>query len=69
MLFYQGAFRSGMMVEFVMNASSISFFTLAFIFLGLTVLAFIKKASTLVSFLLSVLGVICVYLGMMFSLN
>ncbi len=69
MLFYQGVFQPGMTVQFVMNAVSISFFVLAFLFFGLMVLSFIKKASALVSFLLSVLGVMCVYLGMMFSLS
>ncbi|WP_147535972.1 copper resistance D family protein [Bacillus marasmi] len=68
-LFYQGQFQPEMTVKLIMNATSISLLGLAIIFLALIIFSFIKKAPAIVSFLMSVLLVLCLYLSLILSIK
>lgn len=60
-LFHDGTFESGHTIGFVLNVNSVWFFFLSLLFMGLVVLSIFKKASIIISFLLSCLFVICIY--------
>jgi putative copper export protein len=68
-LFYQGQFQPEMTVQLVLNLTSMSFIVLAVLFLVLIIISFIKKAPAIVSFLMSVLLVLCVYLSFILSIK
>lgn len=68
-ILYQGQFQPEMTVQLVLNLSSITLILLAILFLVLTVFSFIKKAPTVLSFLMNVLLVVCVYLALLLSIK
>lgn len=68
-ILYQGQFQPEMTVQLVLNLTSISLILLAILFLVLTILSFIKKAPTVVSFLMNVLSAVCVYLSLILSIK
>lgn len=68
-ILYQGQFQPGMTVQLVPNLTSIFLILLAILFLVLTIFSFIKKAPTVVSFLMNVLLVVCVYLSLILSIK
>ena len=69
MLLYQGQFQPEMTVQLDSNLTSISLAVLAALFLALIIISYIKKAPAIVSFLMSILLVLCVYLSLMLSIN
>ena len=69
MMFYQGQFQSEMTVQLDSNLTSISLIVLAVLFFALMIISFIKKVPAKVSFLMSVLLVVCVYLSLILSIN
>ena len=68
-LFYQGHFQPKMTVQLALNPTSISFIVLAILFFALIIISFTKKTPSIVSFLMSVLLVLCIYLSLIFSIN
>ena len=68
-MFYQGRFQSEMTVQLDSNLTSISFIVLAVLFFALMIISFIKKVPAKVSFLMSVLIVVCIYLSLILSIN
>ncbi|WP_071394067.1 copper resistance D family protein [Bacillus tuaregi] len=67
-LFYQD-FQPSMTVQLGMNPISLLFLGFALLFLVLFILAYWKKASSIVSFLMSGLLFVCVYLTVIFSVQ
>lgn len=67
-LLYQGQFQSGMTVQLVVNATSLSFLVMAVLFLALMLISFIKKTPAIVSFFMGVLLVVSIYFGLVFSI-
>lgn len=68
-MLYQGQFQPDMAVQLVMNATSVTFMVLALLFLALTILSFIKKATAMMSFFMSVLFVFSSYLSLILSIK
>ncbi|MCQ6276074.1 CopD family protein [Bacillus sp. V3B] len=68
-MFYKGQFQPEMTVQLDLHSTSISLIVLAVLFFALMIISFIKKTPTIVSFLMSVLLVVCVYLSLILSIN
>lgn len=68
-LFYQGQYYSGMDVQLSVNSMSILLITIACLFLALLFYAFYKKASSIITFLLSILFVLSSYLALIMSIS
>lgn len=68
-LFYQGQLQPEMTVQLIMNGTSISLLGLAILFLSLIIISAYKKAPAIVSFLMSVLLVFCLYLSLVLSVK
>ncbi|WP_318507498.1 copper resistance D family protein [Bacillus sp. T3] len=68
-LFYQGQIQPEMTVKLMMNPTSITLLGIAVLFLTLIILSFLKKAPAIVSFLMSVLLVFCLYLSLLLSVK
>lgn len=68
-MFYQGQFQPGMTVQLGFSPTIFSLIVLAVLFIGLIIFSFIKKAPAIMSFSLSVLMVLCVYLSLILSIN
>lgn len=68
-MFYQGQFQPGITVNLMLNATSIALLGLALLFIGLMMISFIKKAPAIISFLMSVLLVLCLYLSLILAIK
>ncbi|OCA86674.1 copper resistance D family protein [Bacillus sp. FJAT-27986] len=68
-LFYQGQYYSGMDVQMSVNSISILLITIAFLFLALLFYAFIKKASSMITLVLSIFFVLSSYLALIMSVS
>ena len=68
-LLYPGSITRDLDVVLVFGVNNISLLVLALLFIGLTIIAFIKKAPAILSFIMSVLSVITIYLSLMFSIQ
>ena len=68
-MFYQGEFHAGMTAQLHLNSTSMALIVLAVLFFGLIMLSFFKKAPPLLSFMMSILLVVCVYLSLILSMN
>ena len=68
-MFYQGQFQPEMTVQLALNPTSISLIVLAVLFFALIIISFIKKTPAIVSFLMSILLVLCVYLSLILSIT
>lgn len=66
--FHQGQNLQVMHVELTMNATGLSFLIVSVLLIALTIYAFLKKAPTFLTFLLSILFVFSSYLTLMFSI-
>ncbi|KGR79389.1 copper resistance D family protein [Ureibacillus manganicus] len=66
---YQGQVYPEMAITLSLNMTSLTLIILAILFLGLSLLSFLKKAPALFSFLMSICLVICAYLALMFSIQ
>lgn len=64
-LFHDDLIDAGSTIGFVVNISTVAFFFLSILLVGLMVISFFKKASITVSFLLSCLFVTSIYLMLM----
>ncbi|MGM0903628.1 MAG: copper resistance D family protein [Bacillota bacterium] len=60
-LFHGDSFNTGNTIGFVVNSSTVSFFFLSILLIGLIVLSFFKKAPMILAFILSCLLVISIY--------
>ncbi|WP_246050037.1 copper resistance D family protein [Aquibacillus sediminis] len=67
--FYQGQYYPGMEVQLSVNMLSIFLIIIALLFLVMIFYAFFKKASTMITFLLSVLFVCSSYLALIMSIS
>lgn len=66
-LFHNDIIDTSSTIGFVVNGSTVSFFFIAILFMGLTVLSFFKKVSIYISFLFSCFFVMSVYLMIMMT--
>ena len=67
--FYDVPITVDLSVQLSLNASSISFFVLAMLFLALVIFSFMKKAPVILSFTMSVLLVLSTYFALMLSVT
>ncbi|MFP3916832.1 CopD family protein [Lysinibacillus telephonicus] len=65
---YNGQAQQEMTVQLALNPTSASFIALAILFAMLMVISFLKKAPAIMSFLMSVLLVVCAYFSLMLSI-
>ena len=68
-LLYSGSVTRELDVVLAFGVNSISLMVLAVLFIGLTIIAFMKRAPAILSFIISVLSVITIYLSLMFSIQ
>lgn len=68
-LMYQGQIRHEMTVQLVPTVTSISLLILAVLFFALIMISFIKKAPPMMSLLMSILLVFCLYLSLILSIQ
>ncbi|AZV43061.1 copper resistance D family protein [Peribacillus asahii] len=68
-LFYQGNITRDFVIVLGLELNSVMLLILALSFLGLTILSYIKKASILLGFSMSVLCVVAFYLSLMVSIQ
>lgn len=68
-MFYQGQILPEMTVQLGLNPTSTSLIVLAVLFFALIIISFIKKAPAIVSFLMSFLLVVCLYLSLILSIK
>ncbi|EWG08550.1 copper resistance D family protein [Cytobacillus firmus] len=68
-MFYQGQIDSALPVQMTVNITGISLGVVAFLFLALTVLSYIKRSSAALSFLMSILFVVSTYLSLLLSIK
>ncbi|WP_235848509.1 copper resistance D family protein [Litchfieldia alkalitelluris] len=66
-LLYQGQIERGLNVVLSFNSISNSLLGLAVLFLAMTILSFVKKAPTAISFIMSIFMVLTFYLAIMLS--
>lgn len=64
---YQGQIQSEMVVQLALNPTSASFIALAILFGALMITSLLKSAPALMSFMMSVLLVVCGYFSLMLS--
>lgn len=69
LLFYQGAFRADMTVQWVLTGTSVMFFLLAALFIVLMLMAYWKKAPAASSFFMGIMVVLCGYFGLIWSIQ
>lgn len=69
MMFYQGQFHPEMTIQLEFTPPSISFTILGVLFFALMIMSFIRKTPAIVSFLMSVILVFCLYLSLILSIN
>ncbi|MFJ8257988.1 copper resistance D family protein [Peribacillus asahii] len=69
MMFYQGQLHPEMTIQLESTPSSISFAILGVLFFALMIMSFIKKTPAIVSFLMSVILVFCLYLSLILSIT
>lgn len=65
---YNGQIQPEMTVELALNPIAVSFIVLALLFGVLMIVSFLKKAPAIMSFMMSVLLVVCAYFSLMLSI-
>lgn len=66
---YSGVITNPINVSFDINLMGLLYFVLSISFLLLTVVVFVKKAPSVMAFIMSVLCIVSLYLGLMISVN
>jgi putative copper resistance protein D len=67
--FFQGQFQPNLSVVLTLNPAGILLFVLAIVFIVIMILSFMKRTTAIITFLLGILSVFCLYFALIFSIS